>query len=284
MEHFYVITNPVKDVELKTAHAIRDYLVQQGRTCIVDAGTQKPNQEGYTYKEQVGADVDCIIVLGGDGTLLQAVTNLAERDIPFLGINLGTLGFLAEVNRSGIDDALEKLIRDDYEIENRMMLLGKSYGMQEVKDSARALNDIVITRKGSLQIIDFNIYVNGKFLHRYHADGVIVSTPTGSTGYSLSAGGPIVEPKANLIVLSPICPHSMHSRSIVLSPEDRITVEIERARDGEIQEVEAIFDGCHKVALRTGEKIEIRKSKKTTGIVKLNQVSFLEALHRKMSD
>lgn len=284
MEHFYVITNPTKDAELKTAHSIREYLVGQGKTCIVDMGTKRPDKEGYTYKEQVSPDVDCVIVLGGDGTLLQAVIDLAERDIPFLGINLGTLGFLAEVNKSGIEDALKKLIHDDYEIEKRMMLLGKSYDEQGVKDTARALNDIVITRKGSLQIINFNIYVNGEFLHRYHADGMIISTPTGSTGYNLSAGGPIVEPKANLILLSPICPHSMHSRSIVLSSEDMITVEIESGRDGELQEVEAIFDGSHRVALRTGEKIEIRKSKKTTGIVKLSQVSFLEVLHRKMSD
>lgn len=284
MEHFYVITNPTKDAELKTAHSIKEYLVEQGKTCIVDMGTKRPDKEGYTYKEQVSPDVDCVIVLGGDGTLLQAVIDLAERDIPFLGINLGTLGFLAEVNKSGIEDALKKLILDDYEIEKRMMLRGKSYDAQGLKDSARALNDIVITRKGSLQIINFNIYVNGEFLHRYHADGMIISTPTGSTGYNLSAGGPIVEPKANLILLSPICPHSMQSRSIVLSSEDMITVEIESGRDGELQEVEAIFDGSHRVTLRTGEKIEIRKSKKTTGIVKLSQVSFLEILHRKMSD
>lgn len=284
MEHFYVITNPTKDAELETARSIQDYLTGHGKTCIVDVGTKKPGKERYTYKEQVSPDVDCIIVLGGDGTLLQAAVDLADRDIPFLGINLGTLGFLAEINRSGTKESLDKLIRGEYEIEKRMMISGRSYDELGVKDDARALNDIVITRKGSLQILNFNIYVNGQFLHHYHADGMIVSTPTGSTGYSLSAGGPIVEPKAELILLSPICPHSMHSRSIVLSPEDTVTVGIESGRDGEIQEVEAIFDGCHKTILRTGERIEIKKSDKTTGIVKLSQVSFLEVLHRKMID
>ncbi|MDE7333765.1 MAG: NAD(+)/NADH kinase [Lachnospiraceae bacterium] len=284
MEHFYVITNPTKDAELRTACSIRDYLTRHGKTCIVDVGTKKPGKERYTYREQVSPDVECIIVLGGDGTLLQAAVDLADRDIPFLGINLGTLGFLAEINRSGTEEALDKLIRGEYEIEKRMMISGRSYDGLGVKDYARALNDIVITRKGSLQILNFNIYVNGQFLHHYHADGMIVSTPTGSTGYSLSAGGPIVEPKAELILLSPICPHSMHSRSIVLSPEDTVTVGIESSRDGEIQEVEAIFDGCHKTILRTGERIEIKKSDKTTGIVKLSQVSFLEVLHRKMID
>ncbi len=284
MEHFYLIANPTKDVELKTAHSIRDYLTGRGKTCIIDVGARKKGQEGYTYNGRISAETDCIIVLGGDGTLLQAATDLAERRIPFLGINMGTLGFLAEVGQTEFEGALDKLIKNEYEIEERMMLAGKSFNRREMIDEAVALNDIVITRKGSLQIINLNIYVNGQFLHRYHADGVIAATPTGSTGYSLSAGGPVVEPGAELIVLSPICPHSMQSRSIVLSPKDTVTVEIESGRDGEIQEVEAIFDGCHKVALCTGEKIEIRKSGQTTGIVKLSQVSFLEVLHRKMSD
>ena len=284
MEHFYLIANPTKDAELKTAHSIRDYLTGRGKTCIIDVGARKKGQEGYTYNGQISAETDCIIVLGGDGTLLQAATDLAERKIPFLGINMGTLGFLAEVGQTEFEGALDKLIKNEYEIEERMMLAGKSFNRREMIDEAVALNDIVITRKGSLQIINLNIYVNGQFLHRYHADGVIAATPTGSTGYSLSAGGPVVEPGAELIVLSPICPHSMQSRSIVLSPKDTVTVEIESGRDGEIQEVEAIFDGCHKVTLRTGEKIEIQKSGQTTGIVKLSQVSFLEVLHRKMSD
>ena len=284
MKFFYVIANSTREGALTTAGFIRDYLENLGIACVVDAGTPRLDRDGYTYREQVSPQVDCIIVLGGDGTLLQAAVDLAELDIPFLGINMGTLGFLTEVNKDGIKSALEKLIREEFTIEKRMMLLGRSYEAENVKDETRALNDIVITRRGSLQIINFNIYVNGQLLHRFHGDGVIVATPTGSTGYSLSAGGPIVEPKAELILLTPICPHSMHNRSIVLSSKDRVTVEIESSRDGETQEVEAIFDGCHKVLLRTGEKIEIRNSKKTTGIVKLSQVSFLEVLHRKLSD
>lgn len=286
MKNFYVIANPTREGALETAALVREYLESLGKSCLVDPGTKKEDWDGYTYREQVSSEIDCIVVLGGDGTLLQAAVDLADRDIPFLGINMGTLGFLAEVNRDGIRDALQKLIRDEYEIENRMMLLGKSYGEQgeRARDEARALNDIVITRKGSLQIINFKIFVNGQILHRFHGDGVIVATPTGSTGYSLSAGGPVVEPRAELILLTPICPHSMQSRSIVLSSEDTVSVEIESSRDGQPQQVEAIFDGCHKVTLRTGERIEIRKSGRTTGIVKLSQVSFLEVLHRKMSD
>ncbi len=283
MKYFYVIANRTREGAAAAAGFIRDYLQKLGMVCVVDTGTPKPDRGGYTYREQVSPEVDCIIVLGGDGTLLQAAVDLAELDIPFLGINMGTLGFLTEVGRDGIEGALQKLVDGEFSIEKRMMLLGRSYGAQGPEDEARALNDIVITRKGSLQIINLNIYVNSQLLHQFHGDGVIVATPTGSTGYSLSAGGPIVEPQAEMILLTPICPHSMQNRSIVLSSRDKVTVEIESSREGEVQEVEAIFDGCHKAALRTGERIEIRKSQKTTGIVKLSQVSFLEVLHRKLS-
>lgn len=284
MEHFYVITNPSKDADFKITYLVRDYLKQCGKDCILDVSAEPKKTGNHTDMACVPADVDCVIVLGGDGTLLQAAVDLLDRNIPFLGINLGTLGFLAEVNQSGITAALDKLMSNEYEIEKRMMLHGISYMGEEKKDDARALNDIVITRKGSMQIINFIIYVNGQLLHRYHADGMIIATPTGSTGYNLSAGGPVVEPKASLILLTPICPHSMQNRSIVLSSEDMIEIEIECNRDGATQEVEAIFDGSHKVTLQTGDRLMIKKSRKTTGIVKLSQVSFLEILHRKMCD
>lgn len=284
MDHFYVITNPAKDADLKVTHFIRDYLIKRGKTCVIDTGGDNKRQEGYTDQSRVDTKTECIIVLGGDGTLLQAAADLADMDIPFLGINLGTLGFLAEVNVSETEAALNRLIQNKYEIEKRMMLCGSGPINTFRQEEARALNDIVITRKGSLQIINFNIYVNGQFLHRYHADGVIVATPTGSTGYSLSAGGPIVEPRANLILVSPVCPHSMQSRSIVLSSEDVVMIELEAGREGNGREVEAIFDGSHKIPLEAGDRVEIRKSRKTTGIIKLSQMSFLEALHKKMSD
>ncbi len=284
MDHFYVITNPSKDEGLKVTYFVRDYLISKGKTCVIDTGGDNKDQEGYTDRSKVDERTQCVIVLGGDGTLLQAAADLVDMDIPFLGINLGTLGFLAEVNVSEMPAALDRLMQDDYAIEKRMMLLGTAFDKMPHKEEAMALNDIVITRKGSLQIIHFNIYVNGLLLHKYHADGVIVATPTGSTGYSLSAGGPVVEPRASLILVSPICPHSMQSRSIVLSSEDTVTIEIESGKDGNKQGIEAIFDGSHKIPLEAGDKLEIKRSEKTTGIIKLSQVSFLESLHKKMSD
>lgn len=286
MEHFYIITNEPKDPKYEVTDYIRDYLIRCGKRCSLQQRGAEKIGRGYTAESVLEQDVDCVLVLGGDGTLLQAAVDLADGTIPFLGINLGTLGFLAEVNKNDIDSALEKLIKGEYHIEKRMMLVGYSYepGKQTEKDNTRALNDIVITRKGTLQIINFTISVNGQFLHRYNADGIIVATPTGSTGYNLSSGGPVVDPKAQLILISPICPHSMQHRSIILSPEDEVTIEIAHGHDGIRQEVEAIFDGSHRVTLYTGDKIVIKRSEKTTGIVKLNKVSFLEALHGKMSE
>ncbi|MGN1181028.1 MAG: NAD(+)/NADH kinase [Suilimivivens sp.] len=285
MEKFYIITNESKDPDFIVTYRIRDYLVKCGKSCSIQKQGQKKAGKGYTDAGLLDDSIDCVIVLGGDGTLLQAAVDLADRTVPFLGINLGTLGFLAEVNKDDIEDALSRLLSGEYEIEKRMMLVGYSYSPNEVmpKDNTRALNDIVITRKGSLQIITFTISVNGQFLHRYSADGIIVATPTGSTGYNLSAGGPVVDPKAQLMVISPICPHSMQHNSIVLSPEDEVTITIETGHDGVRQEVEAIFDGSHRVTLCTGDKIVIKRSDKTTGIVKLNKVSFLESLHNKMA-
>ena len=263
MEHFYIITNETKDPDFEITYRIRDYLLKCGKKCSIREQVREKRGKIYTDSNMLKEDV-----------------------VPFLGINLGTLGFLAEVNKDDMEEAFSKLLAGEYEIENRMMLYGCCYrpGEDGEMDNARALNDIVITRKGSLQIITFAISVNGQFLHRYSADGIIVATPTGSTGYNLSAGGPVVDPKAQLMVATPICPHSMQHRSIVLSPEDEITILIETGHDGSRQEVEAIFDGSHRVTLRTGDRIVIRRSDKTTGIVKLNRVSFLEILNRKMLD
>ena len=284
MEHFYVITNKKKDPDYQVTYQIRDYLEKCGKKCSIQDDDDPVTTGKYTDAGDVEKDVDCVIVLGGDGTLLQAASDLADKNVPFLGINLGTLGFLAEVNKDDFEDALKKILAGEYDIEKRLMLEGCSIRDGGQIDNTRALNDIIITFKGSLRIVNFSISVNGQFLHRYHADGMIVATPTGSTGYSLSAGGPIVDPKAQMIVLTPICPHSMQNRSIVLSADDEITIEIETAHDGSAQEVEAIFDGGHRITLHTDDKIIIRKSDKTTGIVKLSKVSFLENLHKKMKD
>ncbi|MCM1145603.1 MAG: NAD(+)/NADH kinase [Blautia sp.] len=278
MKHFFLITNKAKDPEGSYTEKIACYLKEHGAetSCAVFGRMAEPMV--------IPEGIECVIALGGDGTLLKAARDMIEYEIPLLGVNLGTLGYLAEVEIANMEQALEKLLSGDYTLENRMMLAGSVFQQENGGAHNFALNDIVISRCGSLQILKFDIYVNGRFLNNYSADGIIVATPTGSTGYNMSAGGPIVEPGANLILLTPICPHTLNTRSIILSPEDEVTIEIPEGKEKTIQTVEANFDGTHKVTLRTGDKIVVRRASKTTGILKLNMESFLEVLHKKMGD
>lgn len=277
MKHFFVIVNKAKDPEGSYTDRISAYLHERGAevSCLMN------DREAAAI--QVPEGVECVIVLGGDGTLLKAAGDLMEQEIPLLGVNLGTLGYLAEVEIGNIEQALDKLLCGVYTKEARMMLAGDVLHAGMRFDNKFALNDIVISRCGPLQILHFNIYVNGRFLNGYDADGIIVATPTGSTGYNMSAGGPIVEPGASLLLLTPICPHTLNTRSIILSPEDEVVIEIPEGREKTVQTVEASFDGTHKFTLQTGDKIVIKKASKTTEILKLNTESFLEILHKKMS-
>ncbi len=294
-KQFLIYTNRQKDKGLAVTERIRSYLEKRGRKVLLKT-------EGADWSETA----DCMIVLGGDGTMLRAARETRERNVPMIGVNLGTLGYLTEIEPDHLEEALDRLIKGDYERESRMMLHGRAYlkgqgaekpgeskaeeGSEEENksDGSRqedwALNDIVIARSGPLRIIRFHIYVNGQFLNTYCADGMIVTTPTGSTGYNLSAGGPLVAPQAKLIMLTPICPHTLNQRSIILSPEDVIEIEIPQGGDGGEQTVEASFDGGRGIPLCTGDRIRIMQSQKVTEFIRLNRVSFLEVLHGKLSD
>ena len=284
MNHFFIITNPCKDQGLKTTEQVVKLLTEAGAACRVQVAEERREGRMYTDVSGIPSDTECILVLGGDGTLIEAARDTMDLNIPLLGINLGTLGFLAEVEKGNLQHALDLLLRDCYQIESRMMLCGRLYRDGECPVRSYALNDIVITRSGSMQIIHFHIYVNGQFLNEYSADGVIVSTPTGSTGYNMSAGGPLVEPGANLLVITPICPHTLNTRSIVLSAEDEVVVEMAARKKDAPFRAELNFDGGHAVSLMLGDRIVVTRSEKTTDILKLSQVSFLEALHNKMSE
>ena len=318
MKHFLIYTNRQKDRELATTKRICDFLRLKGKRVTVmaqgicgsgedsrqapwrraEGGAvwpyQDPGRDGDAERSrqrpepgsslEVPADADCMIVLGGDGTVLQAARLTKMLRVPIIGVNLGTLGYMTEVEVPNLEESLERLIAGDYVQESRMMLGGRATFADGRREEGWALNDIVISRSGPLQIIKFNIYVNGQFLNDYSADGVIVTTPTGSTGYNLSAGGPLVEPGARLIVLTPICPHSLNQRSIVLSPEDVIEIQIPARGESGNQTVEANFDGSHVIPLGTGDRLRIVRSEETTEFLKLGQGSFLDVLHRKMKE
>lgn len=286
MDKFYIIANNEKDEGLKVAAKVAQYLESQGKSCLVQQ--ESPKIRGalnhYTDISRIPEDVECIIVLGGDGTLLQAARDVVSRQIPLLGVNLGTLGYLAEIDRESIEPALSHLIADEYTTEKRMMLNGKVYHKGELIAEDVALNDIVIGRDGPLRVVRFNNYVNGEFLNAYTADGVIIATATGSTGYSLSAGGPIVSPETNIIMMTPVAPHALNTRSVIFPAGDEIAVEIaEGAQKGRGKAI-ASFDGDTNISMTVGDKIVIKRSVCDTQIIKISNISFLEVLRTKMKN
>ena len=286
MDKFFIIANRQKDKELKTARKVEAYLNSKGKSCILreETSEQKARSNHYTDVEKIPKDVECIIVIGGDGTLLQAARDVVNRQIPLLGINMGTLGYLAEIDRSSIDGALNHLMLDEYTIEKRMMLNGKVYHKEELIAEDVALNDIVIGRDGPLHVTRFHNYVNGEFLNSYTADGIIIATATGSTGYSLSAGGPIVSPETNIPIMTPVAPHTLNTRSVIFPAEDEITVEIGEGSQGCEAKAVVSFDGDTNVPMRTADRVAIRRSVKDTQIIKISNISFLEVLRRKMKN
>ncbi len=282
MEHFFIITNKTKDPDLKSTNRVCNFLEQNGATCTVFDADITAGKYQVCNILDIPEDVECCIVLGGDGTMLQAARCVFEREIPILGVNLGTIGYLAEVEMADMESALNKLLNDDFEIEERMMLKGVLRLGDEPEIANYALNDIVIARCSSLQVYNFNIYVNDMPLTSYQADGIIVSSPTGSTAYNMSAGGPIVDPKAQILLLTPICSHNLNKSTIVLSEHDRITVEIGKGRGDCVQTLEVALDGGSGKYMKSGDRVDITAADKVTKIIKLTSESFLNTLRKKL--
>lgn len=272
MNKFYIIANTDKDKDGSVSRDIAEYIQKNGRECLIKGEQELP------------PDVDCVLVLGGDGTLLRAAREVVDMEIPLIGINLGTMGYLAEIDRTSIYPALDSLFADEYFIESRMMLRGTIYHEGQKVYSDIALNEIAISRDGPLRVVRFKNYVNGEFLNQYKADGILVSTPTGSTGYSLSAGGPIVSPQASLMVMTALAPHTLNTRSIIFPAEDEIIVEIGQGRCEKSDVACVYYDGTASHPMETGDLIVVQRAEQDIRLVKINNVSFLEVLRRKMSD
>ena len=204
MRKFMLITNRYKDRDLTLSNEIVSYIQQKGGSAaICVSNVEDDNQKDFALSE-IPADTECILVLGGDGTLIRAATKVEALQIPLIGVNLGTLGYLCELEEATVFHAIDCLMQDDCIMEERIVLTGEKIGGN---GAHMALNDVVIHWSGDLSMLLLNVYVNGEYLTTYHADGVIVATPTGSTGYNLSTGGPIVDPKARVLLLTPINAH-----------------------------------------------------------------------------
>ena len=279
MKHFYLIVNKEKENAEKGAEMIAEYLSRQGCECLWDQEPPDTSEYRYTDGRKVPQETECVIVLGGDGTLIQASRDLAGRNLPLFGVNMGHLGYLTQICcERDILTAMDDLLADRYRLEHRMMLQGRVISDGRTVAEDIALNDIILGRMG-LHTLKYDLYVNGEFFNEYTADGMIMATPTGSTAYNLSAGGPIAAPESDLIIMTPICPHTLNSRSIVLSSENRIMLKV---TGGEDREQFLSFDGDTVVKLRRGDRIEVERSEITTTLVQLSQVSFLENIRKKL--
>ena len=281
MQSFGIFANEYKDRNLEFSRKIATYIRSKGAKAQI-------LKKGDSFD-----GVEVVLVLGGDGTLIRTATMLGKENIPLVGVNLGTLGYLCELEEDTVFPAIDCLLSDDYLLETRMMLTGAQVSSKDeswdstdwMKDSDAnsALNDIVLHRSNEMCVLSFHVYVNGMFLATYRADGIILSTPTGSTGYNMSAGGPIVDPKASIILLTPINAHNLNSKSIVLTADDVIEIEVGTSREEQDEKAIVSFDGDIATVLKVNERIRIAKADKETYICKGQNESFLEILRRKMN-
>lgn len=278
MHNFVLITNAYKDRELLLSRRIAAYIGDRGgRADICISNIEGIMEKDFALSE-IPKDTECILVLGGDGTLIRAATRVEALQIPLIGVNLGTLGYLCELEESSVYAAIDSLMQDSYTMEERIMLTGGKLG----EKSHLALNDVVIHWAGDLSMLQLQVHVNGEFLTTYHADGIIVATPTGSTGYNMSAGGPIVDPKARMLLLTPINAHDLNTHSIVLGAEDVVEIEMGSRRFQKDEKASVSFDGDTTVHLKVGERVRIAQASNRIRICKLSNQSFLEILRKKM--
>lgn len=283
MKNFCIVTNRYKDEYGQLAKKVAEYIENAGGTCIVkDNVDEKTGEFIVIAKEDMPVNLECIITIGGDGTLLHAAKDLMELDVVFIGINKGTLGFLAEISPENMEQSLDRLINDDFNVESRMMLQGEVIRDGRSIYISKVLNDIVVHRGGEITISSYNVYVNGHLLGEFHADGIILSTPTGSTAYNLSSGGPVARPDSHMIILTPICSHSIGSRSILLSRSDEIEIEVVEYRKPGEEHKKLAFDGDGIFNIVSGDIIRIREAAETTEIAKLDESSFLQVIKNKL--
>jgi NAD+ kinase len=257
-----------------------DFLSENGCELLIDKTLPHVDDRCRpVLSELMPQQVDLIIVFGGDGTLLSVARLKQIEKIPVLAVNLGGLGFLAEISADEITVVLEKVLAGDYDIDRRMML--EVTHIKKGDDNGvtfQALNDVVVNKGALARMMDLDTYVNDHYLNRFKADGLIICTPTGSTGYSLSAGGPIVYPSLNLFSITPICPHTLTNRPLIISDDSIIRIELM----SESEDVFITVDGQVGVRMERQDGVIVRKSEKTLSLVKNPFCSYFEILKQKL--
>jgi NAD+ kinase len=275
-----IISKPRKEEIRAVVPRLQEWLESRGAQVLLDPETAAccaPGAKEFAL-EELARRADFLIVLGGDGTLLAAARLLAERQVPILPVNLGGLGFLTSVTLDEMYPLLEQVLDGKHQISERMMLEAHVLRGGEVVERQRALNDAVLTKSDLARMIDFDLYVDGDFVGRYRADGIIVSTPTGSTAYSLSAGGPILYPLLQAFVITPICPHMLTNRPLVVPESARMEIHFIAGDDV----AHLTLDGQTGLDLKSGDRIRIGKSAARVLLIRPPKKTYFEVLRNKL--
>jgi NAD+ kinase len=254
------------------------WLRGKGLTPLVEAHLARH----IDFREAIITDIpdstDLVVVLGGDGTLISVARMIGDREVPILGVNLGSLGFLTEITLDELCDSLDRYVSGEYRVSERMMLHVAVMRSGLVIEEKSVLNDVVINKGALARIIDLETTINGHYLTTFKGDGMIISTPTGSTGYSLSANGPILYPELDCFVITPICPHTLTNRPIVVASDARITVGLKCINE----DVFLTLDGQVGVELKCGDEIQIGKAGKRTRLIISSSRDYFEILRTKL--
>ncbi|SJZ85441.1 NAD(+)/NADH kinase [Selenihalanaerobacter shriftii] len=280
MKRVGLIPNPTKERAVEVVKDVIEWFREQGVNYLIEENAAKvigDIKHSSSYQEMVGK-VDLVIVFGGDGTFLNTARKFATAELPILGVNLGSLGFLTDIELNDLKKALKNLVAGNFEVEERMMIEAEVIRDGESISKVIAINDVVITKGSFARLIELTTYIDGEYLTTYPADGVIIACPTGSTAYSLSAGGPIVNPKLKSLVITPICPHTLHARSIVTSQEEVVKIEV----GADHEDVMLTVDGQEGLKLFSDDQVIIKQSNLVTKLVKLKDYNFYKILRTRL--
>ena len=276
-----VIVKPGHDEAWKTACELSEWVEKRGASMIGEPFTKKISAGGdveLDEAERFGAEADLIVVLGGDGTMISTARLIGDADVLVLGINYGSLGYLTDFRIEEMFPAIESIFEGNYEIDPRVMLTAEQWRDGQMLEKGRVLNDVVINKAALARIIEIEVNLNSLFVNSFRADGLIVATPTGSTAYNLSAGGPIVYPSMNAVVLTPICPFTLTNRPIVVPDDAMIELKLELGNEGVI----LTLDGQIGYPLKAGDRVHIRKSRTTFNLVQPTNRNYFDVLRNKL--
>ena len=267
----------------KSANSVLNRLIpwlqKKGYHVLLDTDTASIINESSSHeKREVSRQADLLIVLGGDGTLLSVARAAHPHNIPILAVNLGNLGFLAETSIEELYPTLEKILSRKFEIENRMLLNACILRGEKKVEDHNVLNDVVINKGAVARVINLQVLVNGQYMTSYRADGLIIATPTGSTAYSLSAGGPIIHPSMHALVLSPICPFTLTNRSILVPDQSIIRVKLA----AEYDDVRITLDGQEAYDMKAEDILEIKKTKTPLQLIRGPNRNYYRILRDKL--